>query len=47
MRCLTLNQMKSYKRMAIILSNKSNFINNKANERLESFEVVHTYFGQQ
>ena len=33
--------------MAIILSNKSNFINNKANERFKSFEVVHTYLGQQ
>ena len=28
--------------MAIILSDKFNFINNKANERLKSFEVVHT-----
>lgn len=45
--CLTLNQMKNYKRMAIILSDKFNFINNKANERLKSFEVVHTYLGQQ
>ena len=39
--------MKNYKRMAIILSDKFNFINNKANERLKSFEVVHTYLGQQ
>ncbi len=33
--------------MVIILSDKFNFINNKENERLKSFEVVHTYFGQQ
>ena len=45
--CLTLNQMKNYKRMFFILSDKFNFINNNANERLKKIEVVHTYFGQQ
>ncbi len=33
--------------MVTILSDKFNFINNNANERLKKNEVVHTYFGQQ